>query len=216
MIDSNNQRRSRKRGDVVICRYVGLGRTFVAVTATVDHDDDRSTGVYLAPGAPERQVRRADGSFIPRVVPPGYWEREGVTMEDGIHGGGPTLVVWQPARAHAVHVHWRAETWKPDGFYVNLQEPMIVTADGFATTDHFLDIVVDADLNWAWKDEDELEEAVAVGRLTIGAARAVRSEGDRVVASIEARHWPFDGSFDTWRPDPAWPIPEIPADWNDE
>ena len=200
----------------MICRYVGLGRTFVAVTATVDHDDDRSTGVYLAPGAPERQVRRADGSFIPRVVPPGYWEREGVRMEDGIHGGGPTLVVWQPARAHAVHVHWRAETWKPDGFYVNLQEPMIVTADGFATTDHFLDIVVDADLNWAWKDEDELEEAVAVGRLTIGAARAVRSEGDRVVASIEARHWPFDGSFDTWRPDPAWPIPEIPADWNDE
>ncbi len=91
-----------------------------------------------------------------------------------------------------------------------------MTADGFATTDHFLDIVVDADLNWAWKDEDELEEAVAVGRLTIGAARAVRSEGDRVVASIEARHWPFDGSFDTWRPDPAWPIPEIPADWNDE
>lgn len=214
-MDSNRQRRFRKRGDVVISRYVGLGQTFVAVTATVDHDGDRSTGVYLAPGAPERQVRRADGSFIPRVVPPGYFERVGVTMKDGIYGGGPTLVVWQPGRAHAVHVHWRGETWKPDGFYVNLQEPIIVTADGFASTDQFLDIVVDAELNWRWKDEDELEEAVAVGRLTAGEAQAIRAEGERVVVDIEARRWPFDDSYDGWRPDPAWPVPAIPANWND-
>lgn len=204
------------RGDVVICRYVGLGQTFVSVAATVDHDDDRSTGVYIAPGAPERQVRLVDGSSVPRVVPPGYFERVHVTMEDGAHGGGPLLIVWQPKAAHAVHLHWRSETWEPDGFYVNLQEPMTETADGFETTDQFLDIVVDANLNWRWKDEDELEEAVVVGRLTIGEARAIRAEGERVVADIEARRWPFDGSFDGWRPDPAWPIPVIPVNWSED
>ena len=93
---------------------------------------------------------------------------------------------------------------------------MTETVDGFETTDHFLDIVVDANLNWHWKDQDELEEAVAVGRLTIGEAAAIRAEGERVAADIEARRWPFDGSFDGWRPDPAWPTPAIPANWSED
>ncbi len=211
MSDAGRGRRHRRRGDVVRCQYVGLGQTFVSILTTVDHDDERSTGVYIAPGTPERQIRLADGSSVPRVVPPGYFRRVHVRMKDGCYGGAPSLILWRPGRAHAVHVHWRGEPWEPDGFYVNLQELMTETPDGFDTTDLFLDIVVDAGLNWRWKDEDELEEAVAVGRLTDAEARAVRIEGERVVADIEGRRWPFDGSFDEWRPDPAWTLPAMPG-----
>jgi len=182
----------------------------------VDHDDERSTGVYITTGMPLRRLRPADGSSLPRVVPPGYFERTGVTMHEATRELGPSLIVWRPGGAHAVHIHWRGEDWLPNGFYVNLQEPMTETADGFETTDLFLDIVVDADLGWRWKDEDELEEAAAVGRLTATEANAVRIEGERVVADIEARLWPFDGSYDNWRPDPAWPLPVFPKDWNIE
>lgn len=216
MSETRSHRQRRRRGDVVTCRYVGLGQTFVSVVGTVDHDDKRSTGVYLVPGAPERQIRLADGSPVPRVVPPGYFNGVKVRMQDGTYGGGPLLIIWRPGRTHAVHVHWKSESWQPDGFYVNLQAPMTETATGFETTDLFLDIVVDADLNWRWKDEDELEEAVAVGRITAREAEAVRLEGERVVADIEARRWPFDGSYDNWRPDPAWPLPIFPKDWNIE
>ncbi len=216
MSETRTERRCRKRGDVVICRYVALGQTFVSVAATVDHDDERSTAVYIAPGTPEKQVRLAAGSFVPRVVPPGFFERTPVTMEEGVYGGGPSLIVWRPGRSHAVHVHWRVETWEPDGFYVNLQEPMTETSAGFETTDQFLDIVVDADFNWHWKDEDELEEAVTVGRFTVAEAEAVRIEGERVVVDIEARRWPFDGSFDDWRPDQSGSIPPLSDDWESE
>jgi hypothetical protein len=27
--------------------------------------------------------------------------------------------------------------------------------------------------------------------------------------------WPFDAGFESWRPDPLWPIPELPANWDD-
>jgi hypothetical protein len=197
---------------VVTYRYVGLGRTFLSVAATVDHDDERSTGVYIAPGAPEESIRMGDGSYLPRVIPPGFFERRLVAMEERLHGGRPSLRIWQPGSAHAVHIHWRGDEWLPDGFYVNLQEPVTETPQGFETTDLFLDIVVDADLNWRWKDEDELEEAVAVGRITPREAEAVRIEGERVAADIESRRWPFDGSFDDWRPDPAWPLPALPKE----
>lgn len=216
MSGTSGEHRFRERGDIVMYRYVGLGQTFVANAATVDHDDVRSTGVYIAPGTPERQIRVADGSFVPRVIPPGYFERVPVAMQEGVFGGGQTLIVWQPGRAHAVHVHWREPDWAPVWFYVNLQTPMMETPTGFDTTDQFLDIVVDADLNWHWKDEDELEEAVGVGRLTVAEAEAVRIEGEHVVADIEARRWSFDGSYDEWRPDPSWPVPPMPDDWESE
>lgn len=216
MSGTSGQRRRRQREEVVICRYVGLGQTFFAAPMIVDHDDDRSIGVYLAPGTPFKRLRSAGESPLPRVVPPGYFERVETTMEHRIRDRGPSLVLWRPGGAHAVHVHWRGHLWEPDGFYVNLQEPMTETPDGFETTDLFLDIVVERDLQWRWKDEDELEEAVAVGRITAREAEAVRLEGERVVADIEARRWPFDGSYDNWRPDPAWPLPIFPKDWNIE
>lgn len=196
------------------CRYVGLGRTFFTAPMIVDHDDERSTGVYITTGMPLRWLGPADGSSLPRVVPPGYFERTRVTMHEDTRERGPSLIVWRPGAAHAVHIHWRGNDWRPDGFYVNLQEPATETPEGFETTDLFLDIVVDADLIWRWKDEDELEEALAVGRLTVTEAKAVRIEAERVVADIEARRWPFDGSYDNWRPDSAWPLPVLREDWN--
>lgn len=200
------------RGDVVVCRYVGLGRTFFAAPLIVDHDDVDWTGVYKLPGMPSRQVAPVDGSALPRVVPPGYFERTATSLQRQERGDNPSLVIMRDGRHHAIHVHWDAGTWAPSGFYVNLQTPAIRDACGLSTVDQFLDIRVDAGLEWEWKDEDELDEAVRVGRLTGSEANAVRAEGLLVVSDIDDRRWPFDGSFDDWRPDPAWTVPAFPAE----
>ncbi|MBA3277064.1 MAG: DUF402 domain-containing protein, partial [Chloroflexia bacterium] len=42
-----------------------------------------------------------------------------------------------------------------------------------------------------------------------------RREGERIIAEVEGRSWPFDGGLESWRPDPAWTIPELPANWDD-
>ena len=58
---------------------------------------------------------------------------------------------------------WRYEP-DPDrrfaGWYVNLQKPFRRTARGFETMDLMLDLVVEVDRSWWWKDEDELETFV--------------------------------------------------------
>jgi len=55
------------------CRYVGLGHTLFETPMVIDHDDERSTAVYLAPGAPEQSIRMVDGSSLPRVISPGLF-----------------------------------------------------------------------------------------------------------------------------------------------
>ena len=50
------------------------------------------------------------------------------------------------------------------------------------------------DGTYRWKDEDELEQAAALG---IVDAAAVRAEGQRVL-----EEWPFPTGWEDWRPDP--------------
>jgi hypothetical protein len=52
--------------------------------------------------------------------------------------------------------------------------------------DHALDIVVEPDGAWHWRDEDDFAETQRLGVFTTEEAAAVRAEGERVVA---ARPW---------------------------
>jgi predicted RNA-binding protein associated with RNAse of E/G family len=63
------------------------------------------------------------------------------------------------------------------------------------TTDHALDVIVDPDGTWQWKDEDDLTEAQALGVFTLEQATAIRAEGERVIA---AKPWPT--GWEDWRP----------------
>jgi hypothetical protein len=77
------------------------------------------------------------------------------------------------------------------------------------TTDLALDVTVDPDGTWAWKDEDELAEAISLGVLDEAAAAELRAEGERVIA---AKPWPT--GWEDWRPPPDWgPLP-LPVDWH--
>ena len=69
---------------------------------------------------------------------------------------------------------------------------------GFDTTDHLLDIWVDPDRSWRWKDEDHLAEAIEIGLFTTEQAEAMRTEGERMVQRIEAWAAPFDEGWENW------------------
>ena len=98
-------------------------------------------------------------------------------------------------------------------WYVNLQAPLVRTSRGFDTSDKALDVVIAPNGEHRWKDEDHLERAVDVGWISAADARRVRSEGERVIERAARREYPFDGELISWRPDPAWPIPELPPGW---
>jgi predicted RNA-binding protein associated with RNAse of E/G family len=76
--------------------------------------------------------------------------------------------------------------------------------------DGALDVAVAPDRSWEWKDEDEADECVRVGRLSVEQLALLRAEGERMIALAEAGRFPFDGTWTDFRPDPAWPAPTLP------
>ena len=100
-------------------------------------------------------------------------------------------------------------------WYVNLEEPLTRTPIGFDTVDHALDVLVELDgSSWSWKDEDELAEAIRDGLFTEEEAADFRTWGERARDRILAGEAPFDRDWTGWRPDPAWPTPELPDGWD--
>jgi hypothetical protein len=75
--------------------------------------------------------------------------------------------------------------------------------------DHALDVLVEPDGTWSWKDEDDLAEAQALGVFSGEEVAAIRAEGERV---LSAPPWPT--GWEDWRPDPSWPGPELRQDWD--
>jgi hypothetical protein len=74
--------------------------------------------------------------------------------------------------------------------------------------------MVEPDRRWAWKDEAHLAGRVEVGLTFETEAHSFRAEGERVLPLIEAGLEPFTEYWSQWRPDPAWPLPTLPAGWH--
>ena len=136
------------------------------------------------------------------------WELERRRWENHV------LRLVTPGSSHSVWLLWR-ESWELICWYINLEEPMTRTSLGFDYFDQQLDIVASPDLTeWRWKDEDEFEEAQALGLISEERARELRAEGEHVIKLMKARKTPFNQGWESWRPDPAWPIPQLPAGWD--
>lgn len=114
----------------------------------------------------------------------------------------------RPGDAHTVELYWGLD-WKFMCWYVNLQAPLTVNGSHFDTSDWALDIVVEPDGTWHWKDEEDLAEAISLGVFDEQTAAEVRAEGERVIA---ARPWPT--GWEGWRPPGDWePLP-LPDGWD--
>lgn len=171
-------------------------------------DDPHSMQLYIRPGTQVRTRCSLDGIPISRQL--SYAQR---FSQPWVLGAGDwsdyhVLMLTPAGAAHSFWAIWNT-SWEFQEWYVNLQEPLRRTRFGFDTADNVLDLVIEPGGSWRWKDEDELAEAVRVGRFTELEADELRREGERAIATLEVRAWPFDRDWSAWRPDPAWLLPRL-------
>jgi hypothetical protein len=55
---------------------------------------------------------------------------------------------------------------------------------------------------------------VEIGLFSAEQAKEFRAAGERALERIEAWSAPFNEGWEDWRPDPDWPLPEIPDGWD--
>jgi hypothetical protein len=120
----------------------------------------------------------------------------------------------KPGSSHSIELMWEAGTHQFRCWYVHLQEPLRRTRIGFDTMDQMLDIVINPDrTSWSWKDEDEFNQAEAIGVYSHQKARAIRAEGERVISLLDANASPFCDGWENWVPPAEWTTPKFPQGW---
>lgn len=155
-------------------------------------------GTRLADGRTMREAPLEERFRLPRTRFPQTW-----------HGTSTLRLITEN--------EWSSIWWffEPDGrfrnWYVNLEIPLGRTEFGVDRCDGVLDLAVDPDTGWQWKDADEADAAVRAGRLTSNQLDRLYAEGERMIVLAEAGKFPFDGTWTDFRPDADWVQPELPA-----
>jgi hypothetical protein len=177
--------------------------------------DERGLRLWYATGNPGLVLQTPDGRRI-RDLPFAQWiqhERELGPMQ----WVGPDILMYvPPAAGHSVWFFYEPDrTFRQ--WYINLEEPAVLWSDGeiagVDTVDQDLDVDAFPDRTWAWKDEDELAERLAMPRhYWVRDEAAVRAEGRKALNLFTAGEFPFDGTWCDWSPDPLWQRPtSVPA-----
>ena len=205
-------------GRVILHRNTRRGRIAFARPVRVVSDDERGLLVWMARGTPAIDEVTADGRGM-RAMSFAEWVEHDYRHRPGAWRGPGILLFFPPESDHSVWFFFTDEgtfaCW-----YVNLEERAVRWDDGalagIDAIDQDLDIVVEPDRSWAWKDEDEFAERLALPHhYWVGDEDAVRAEGRRVIKLIEAGEFPFDGTWTDFVPDAAWPTPAlVPEGWN--
>jgi Protein of unknown function (DUF402) len=203
-------------GDTIVLQEIWRDRVWAARPMTVVRDDGDLVMLWFpfgtrwkAPTTPPTRPREIDrGERLSNCAALGDWVFRDLEWDVS------TLSLMRENDWHALWVSWR-NGGEPLGWYVNLQEPFRRSRRGFETMDLALDLVIDLDRTWRWKDEDELERFVTRGLFSEDVAGRIRREAVEVARRAEANRPPFDEPWHDWRPDPAWGIPTLPDRWDE-
>jgi predicted RNA-binding protein associated with RNAse of E/G family len=181
---------------VVVFRSIYRGRLVYAVPGWLVEDAPTHVVTATVPGA-LCQFPAGPRSNNLREIAEGR-----LTLIDHVWHTNRILWLSPLGAPYAIGHVWEDATDAFTGYYVNLQEPLRRSRDGFDSLDQVLDILVEPDgRTWHWKDQDELIDAVRVGMFTQHEADAIRRTGERVIQDLPGL---LPTGWETWRPDPAW------------
>lgn len=184
-------------GQTIELIEVWHGRVWEQRTAVVVEDTHDLIALWTPPSSDALIAVDAFGE--PMRMPTGDWKlAPAKTFASG------SLGLHVPGQQHSVIVIFDPPP-KYSPWYINIESDLERTEIGFQYEEHVIDVLVDADLkSWRWKDEDELEEAVASGMFTSKQAAEFRAEGERAIEWLLARRPPFDHDWLNWKPPSSW------------
>ncbi len=176
-----------------------------ASPVTVVRDDASGLVVWLPIGTPVLRAARSDG--LGKRDDPCSLFTAPLVASRGVHEVHDQLRIAPAGRPWSVWLFFTSGEFV--GWYVNLERPHVRAGCAVLTSDHVLDVVVSRDRTVRLKDEDELELAVAQGVFTAAQAAAIIADAAAVMSVVDAWGSPFCDGWESFLPDPAWPIPSL-------
>jgi len=184
-------------GDPVVLRYLTRdGRPGMAWPFTVVTDTEDLLALFIPRGAIYKRWRQGPNG---RELGDDRWRND-------------VLRLMFPGKGYSVWLFWD-DAHAFSAYYINMEEPFRRTPIGFDTNDHTLDVVVNPQGEWRWKDEADFASRIDQGIYNADFAAELRTEAESVIRAVEQGESPFSDGWETWQPDPAWSAPALPKGW---
>ena len=197
-------------GEVLVRRYWRGGRISMMTLVRVAADDEFGLRLWLPAGYPYWRITDSAGRNLHEAPLDQLTEPRLTRMQ----WTGSDVMIWMPEdRPYSVWWFWTDGMFS--GWYGNLEEPYVRWADrgcaGVDTSDHALDLKVEPDRKWQWKDAEQFAELTGHPMYWNEAQAArIRANGEELIRLAEGGRFPFDGTWCGFRPDAGWTVPGLP------
>jgi hypothetical protein len=206
-----------KAGESCVLRSIVNNQVWLAQSVIVVKDMPEETVLLLMPGAQ-------------CAFPEGYWhwrknkdfshgtrwqeaKQDYITLREFSWEKNRILIFLEPEKFYSCFLFWDNASGQFICYYINFQLPYHRSHCGFDTLDLDLDIVIDPQYNWEWKDEDEYQAGISEGGIQYEWVKEIEKSQEEVFDRINKRHYPLDGSWLKWQPIPTWLPPKLPESW---
>jgi len=200
-----------RSGDIIAWRGIYRNRIWHAMPTFVIKDTPQELVLAVLPGTVckvDKDYGKKNGKRI--------WDFRDIDwkLDDFIWHTNRLLFILEPEKYYSTNLFWNHEENKFIGYYVNFQHPFRKTHCGIDALDLELDIDIEPDLSFRWKDVDDYYRAIACGIISSECTQGIEAAKPEILKRLEERRYPFDGSWLDWMPDPDWSPPTLPENWD--
>jgi protein associated with RNAse G/E len=124
------------------------------------------------------------------------------------------LLLLEPGKYYSTIYFWNQERDEFLCYYVNFQLPFQRGPCQVDTLDLDLDLIINSDFSYEWKDVDDYQKAIEHEIILPEWIRGIEAAQLEIFERLEKRLYPLDGTWLKWRPDPNWRPPTLPENWD--
>jgi hypothetical protein len=204
-------------GDTVALRGIYNNRVWYMQSALVVLDSPEEIALVVLPGAecsaPTEYIHGKHGAS-------GQYDRWGNylgdrwNMENYLWRTNRLLILLEPEKYYARMLFWEHNSGIFICYYINFQLPFRRSRIGFDTLDLELDIIVEPDHQWYWKDVENYQRGIDCGVIRREWSEQIEITEKEIFKTLENRSYPFDGSWLDWKPNPTWQPPIAIENWD--
>lgn len=209
----------RQVGEDIALRCIFNQRVSYAQSVTVIQDTEEQTVLLLLPGA---QCAATEGYFTWRTgdnslgsrwdeMLQGTWKLREFSWETNRF----LFLLW-PGKFYSIYLIWNQQTNGLVCYYVNFQTPFQRSETGFDFFDLELDVVINPDFTWRWKDLEDYQDGIRAGCIRPEWVQGIEQAKTEVFALLEKRAYPFDGTWLDWKPAGSHAPAQLPQGWNNK
>lgn len=201
-----------KPGDVIVWRGIFRNRIWHAIPVFVVSDTLKELVLTILPGT-TCKIEKDYGKGKKDSMRIWDFRNADWELKDFIWHTNRVLVILEPEKYYALELFWNQEQNKFIGYYINFQQPYQRTHCGIDSMDLELDIDIEPDLGYRWKDMDDYQKAIECEIISPECIQGIETAKPEILERLEKRQYPFDGSWLDWMPNPTWSPPVLPENW---